>query len=147
MVSGVVIDPNTGFARGVYDNVGVQYGLKALNNGDITRTEFLDLNEMIGGYDFDGNYVPARSEGTLQGIEIAYLDGIVDTGENLTLPIIDTRSYTDDIIDIHTRIRTFAKLERLRRENITSENEVNWLSARVGTDLPNLAARAVIGDK
>ena len=69
----------------------------------------------------------------------------MDSGENLTVPILDTRSYRDDIIDIHTRIRTFAKLDRLRRENRTSENEVNWLVALVGTDIPNLASMALIG--
>jgi hypothetical protein len=146
MVNVFGIDPATGFARTVYDNVGVQYGLQSLNNGDITKTEFLDLNELIGGLDVDGNYIPARSEGNLEGIAIAYRAGVVDSGENLTLPILDTRTYTDDIIDIHTRIRTFAKLDRLRDENRTSENEVNWLVARVGTDLPSLSKMALIGN-
>ena len=146
MVNVFGIDPATGFARTVYDNVGVQYGLTALNNGDITKTEFLDLNELIGGLDVDGNYISARSEGNLEGIEIAYRAGVVDSGENLTLPILDTRTYTDDIIDIHTRIRTFAKLDRLRSENRTSENEVNWLVARVGTDLPSLSKMALLGN-
>lgn len=145
MVNVFGIDPATGFARTVYDNVGVQYGLRALNNGDITTTEFLDLNQFIGGLDVDGNYISARSEGNLEGIEIAYRKGVVDSGENLTLPLLDTRTYTDDIIDIHTRIRTFAKLERLTRENGTTENEVNWLVARVGTNLPNLASMALLG--
>src|SRR5216683_977008 len=145
MVNVFGIDPATGFARTVYDNVGVQYGLKALNNGDITTTEFLDLNQFIGGLDVDGNYTPARSQGNLEGIEVAYRKGVVDSGDNLTLPMLDTRTYTDDIIDIHTRIRTFAKLDRLRRENRTSENEVNWLVARVGLNLPSLSLMALLG--
>jgi len=36
--------------RSVYDNVGVQYGLWALRDGDITTTEFLDLNAHVGGW-------------------------------------------------------------------------------------------------
>src|SRR5260221_14574385 len=60
--------------------------------------------------------------------------------------MLDTRTYTDDIIDIHTRIRTFAKLDRLRRENRTSENEVNWLVARVGVNLPSLSLMALLGN-
>ncbi len=81
MVNVFGIDPATGFARTVYDNVGVQYGLKALNNGDITTTEFLDLNQFIGGLDVDGNYTPARSQGNLEGIEVAYRKGVVDSGQ------------------------------------------------------------------
>ncbi|KAB0589920.1 DUF6351 family protein, partial [Cupriavidus gilardii] len=37
-----------GFAKRPSDNVGVQYGLKALNDGMITADQFIDLNEKIG---------------------------------------------------------------------------------------------------
>lgn len=144
MVNVFGIDPQTGFARTVFDNVGVQYGLNAVNKGDITVDEFLDLNEKIGGLDVDGNYIPQRSEANLQGLALAYRKGVVTSGDNLTLPIIDTRNYTDLIIDIHTRIRTFAKLERLKRANGTIANEVNWLADRVGAALPNLAQMALL---
>ncbi|MBA1146706.1 hypothetical protein H0Z60_06500 [Ectothiorhodospiraceae bacterium WFHF3C12] len=43
-------DPATGFARLTYDNVGVQYGLQALKNGDISVDEFLLLNAHVGGW-------------------------------------------------------------------------------------------------
>ena len=139
------IDKKTGFARQAYDNVGIQYGLKALNAGDISKTEFLDLNEKIGGLDVDGNPVPSRTEGNLEAIEIAYRTGrVVTSGQNLTLPIIDTRNYTDDIADIHTRIRTFMFLARLNKANGTTANEVNWLAARTGSALPNLARMALL---
>jgi hypothetical protein len=49
-----------GFARRPLDNVGVQYGLEALNAGQISKAPFLDLNEKIGGLDIDANFVPAR---------------------------------------------------------------------------------------
>jgi Tannase-like family of unknown function (DUF6351) len=143
MVNVFGIDPHTGFARSGYDNVGVQYGLRALNAGGITPEEFLDLNAKIGGLDVDGHNVPARSEANLEAVEIAYRSGLVDSGENLTLPIIDTRNYLDDLANIHTRIRTFAKLERLMRANGTTANEVNWLTANVGT-VPNLARMALL---
>jgi len=48
-------NPATGFARKPQDNVGLQYGLAALNTRAITVDEFLDLNEKIGGNDIDGN--------------------------------------------------------------------------------------------
>lgn len=39
-----------GYARSTWDNVGVQYGLLALRNGDISPEEFLDLNAFVGGW-------------------------------------------------------------------------------------------------
>lgn len=40
----------TGFARSPWDNVGVQYGLDALNDGKITPAQFLDLNANVGSW-------------------------------------------------------------------------------------------------
>src|SRR5690349_15764777 len=44
----------TGFAYRPTDNVGVQYGLNALNQDWITVADFLELNAAIGGFDVDG---------------------------------------------------------------------------------------------
>ena len=57
------VNPTTGFALRPFDNVGVQYGLGALNAGIITTTQFLNLNEKIGGYDQDANYIANRVVG------------------------------------------------------------------------------------
>ena len=43
-------DPDTGFARVPWDNVGVQYGLQALVRGELDPTRFLDVNARIGGW-------------------------------------------------------------------------------------------------
>ena len=43
-------DPETGFARVAWDNVGVQYGLRALADGRITPAQFLDVNARIGSW-------------------------------------------------------------------------------------------------
>jgi hypothetical protein len=145
LVNAFGIDRQTGFARSAYDNVGVQYGLNALNAGLISKTEFLDLNEKIGGLDIDGNPVPQRTAGDKDAIERAYTTGrVVTSGENLMLPIIDTRNYTDEIADIHTRIRTFSFLDRLQKANGTTANEVNWLVALSGPAVPNLARMALL---
>jgi hypothetical protein len=138
-------DPETGFARSGYDNVGVQYGLNALNGGHISVDEFLDLNEQVGGFDVDGNFVPARSKGDIIAIRNTYRTGRLISGENQIVPTIDTRNYTDAIIDIHTRVRTFAFMERLVRVNGTRENQVNWLTplSTAGTTIPNIAERAL----
>jgi len=121
-------DPRTGFARSAYDNVGWQYGLVALNHGDITKQEFLDLNQKIGGLDIDGHIIPTRSQGNLQAIAIAYRTGRVNSGENLTLPMIDYRNYVDPFPpgNIHSRERTFAMIERLKKMNGTAANQVTW---------------------
>jgi len=39
-----------GYPRTLFDNVGVQYGLQALHDGNITEEEFLSLNEQVGGW-------------------------------------------------------------------------------------------------
>jgi len=46
-----------GFGRTPWDNVGVQYGLKALLDGVITPVEFLDLNAKVGSWKEPGDMV------------------------------------------------------------------------------------------
>ena len=53
--------PATGFARRPLDNVGVQYGLKALNAGAITVDQFLDLNETSAASTSTRNSSPQRT--------------------------------------------------------------------------------------
>lgn len=54
-----------GFGRQVWDNVGVQYGLRALRDGELTLEEFLDANARVGGWkkirDFDPPGEPFHS--------------------------------------------------------------------------------------
>lgn len=47
----------SGFGRNPWDNVGVQYGLQALIDGDITPAEFLDLNARVGSWKEPGQMV------------------------------------------------------------------------------------------
>ena len=69
-------DPKTGFARRPLDNVGVQYGLAALNSGAITKEQFLDLNEKIGGYRQRRQHGRrARTVGDPEAIRAAYRSG------------------------------------------------------------------------
>ena len=70
------IDRATGFALRPFDNAGVQYGLKALNEGVISTAQFLDLNERVGGYDQDANFVASRSVGNIGAIRRAYKSGV-----------------------------------------------------------------------
>ncbi|MDH3319983.1 MAG: DUF6351 family protein [Betaproteobacteria bacterium] len=144
-VASIGRDPDTGFARSLYDNVGVQYGFKALNSGAITKAEFLDLNEKIGGRDVDGNILPHRTQGDRKGIENAYRHGRVTSGENWTLPTIHTRDYRDFNNDIHTRERSFSTLERWKKGRGTTANLVMWTvptGVVPGVNLPGMALLA-----
>jgi hypothetical protein len=122
-------DPVTGFARRSLDNVGVQYGLEALNRGAITVKEFLDLNERIGGYDNDGVPRRARTVGDFESVRLSYAAGRLNTGGGGlgNIPILHYRSYNDAIGDIHDRFRDFTMRERLRKANGHSDNQVIWV--------------------
>jgi hypothetical protein len=71
------VDDETGWARRPLDNVGVQYGLQALNDGVISVDQFLDLNAGIGGYDLDGEVVAERHEADPEAVLHAYETGRV----------------------------------------------------------------------
>lgn len=43
-------DPATGYARVPWDNVGVQYGLRAVADGELTPEQFLEVNAEVGGW-------------------------------------------------------------------------------------------------
>ncbi|MGZ8764611.1 MAG: DUF6351 family protein, partial [Acidimicrobiia bacterium] len=112
----VGVDPETGFARRPLDNIGVEYGLAALNAGTITPDAFLDLNEGVGGYDLDGTIVGEREAAHAADLRRTYALGRVlqRTRHLLRTPIITTNIYTDARGDIHTRFRLFSIRERLR---------------------------------
>lgn len=114
-------DEATGFARRPLDNRGIQYGLRALNNGLITMTQFLDLNEKIGGLDQDANFVAERMTHDPVATRMAYLSGrILNAGGGLaSMPMIDYRGYADlrPTGDIHTRFHSFALEARMVRTN------------------------------
>jgi hypothetical protein len=121
-------DPQTGFARRPLDNVGIQYGLGALNSGAISTEQFLDLNEHIGGYDADAGFSAQRTTADLPATRAAYRTGrLTNGGGGLRhTPIIDYRNYTDDRPkgDIHLRYHSFSMRERLIKANGDADNHV-----------------------
>ena len=126
------IAPGSRRALKTGDNVGIQYGLKALLAGAITAEEFVTLNEKIGGADADSNPTAARSVADLLALAIAYRSGIVSSGENLgKLPIIDSRGYDEQ--GIHYIWRSFS--ERARIEAANGGNHGNQVMWRYGTGL------------
>jgi hypothetical protein len=123
------VDPATGFARRPFDNVGVQYGLNALNAGIITVQQFLDLNERIGGVDHDSNYIAARTPGDPIAIRRAYQAGLTLGGNGglASIPIFDNAT-SNEAAAYHYGWFHFALRERLRAANGTADNLVMWRS-------------------
>ena len=121
-------DPETGFARRPLDNVGVQYGLRPLNEGVITPAQFLDLNERVGGYDNDGQFRAERTVADPLALRAVYQTGRVTHGGGglATTPVIDYRGYSDDAEsgDVHVRYHSFSLRERLLRANGRADNHV-----------------------
>ncbi len=114
------------FGRSPQDNVGVQYGLEALNAGLIDTGLFLDLNEQVGGWDIEFRWRPERAEGDPEAIRIAYETGRVTSGGGglATTPIIDERSYLDHQANFHASYYSFVTRQRLIRDNGHADNYV-----------------------
>ncbi|MGE0705584.1 MAG: DUF6351 family protein [Vicinamibacterales bacterium] len=121
------IDAATGFALRPFDNVGVQYGFGALTQGAISMDEFLDLNQGIGGFDRDLNYVAERSIGDGGAIERSYLSGLTLGGGGglASIPVLDAGNY-NEAGGYHYQWFHFAVRERMRRENGHADNHLMW---------------------
>jgi hypothetical protein len=118
----------SGFALRPYDNTGVQYGLDALNGGIITTTQFLDLNDRIGGYDRDANYVGTRNAADAGAIKRAYQSSMLLGGGGglAAIPVFDlTGTYGEDG-GYHYQWFHFAVRERLAQANGDARNHVMW---------------------
>ncbi|HEX4596324.1 MAG TPA: DUF6351 family protein [Burkholderiaceae bacterium] len=132
------LDPATGFARRPVDNVGVQYGLQALNSGAITPTQFLDLNQRIGGYDHDDNYVATRTVGDQQAIRRTYESGLqLYGGAGLaSIPVFDLSGLVGvrDTAGYHYQWFHFATRQRMIEANGNSDNHVMWRGNAIPTE-------------
>jgi hypothetical protein len=159
--------PDTGFARRPLDNVGVQYGLRALNDGVITVDQFLDLNQTIGGVDIDFKHIAQRTVADPGATRRAYKSGrILNTGGGLaTTPIITRPGYDDANTGggIHLKYWSFSIRDRLIRENGRADNQVivgpgpvaddlfdqmdRWLTAILSDSSDRSKARKVVNNK
>jgi Tannase-like family of unknown function (DUF6351) len=126
----------TNRGRSTSDNVGIQYGLKALASRAITAEEFVALNEKIGGFTPDVDPSPSRTAADPDALTIAYRSGIVSAGQLAKTPIMDLRGFDDSTPDfgagrvglfgIHQIWRSFALRERLDKANGNHGNHVLW---------------------
>jgi hypothetical protein len=114
-----------GFAGVPVDNVGVQYGLSALQSLQITPSQFVDLNAAIGGLDIDIAPTSARIAADPTALMNAYRSGMINETNNLDqTAIIDCRG--PDPGAAHDSYRAFAIRARLDREHGSHANQLIW---------------------
>jgi hypothetical protein len=115
-----------GFAGLPIGDVGVQFGLQALEDGTISTAQFVDLNDKIGGADIDLHYTRARSDGSQPAIRNDYRSGSVNETNNLkSVAIIDLRG--PDPGAFHDAYRTWTVRARLEKaEGHFPRNHVIW---------------------
>jgi hypothetical protein len=136
-----------GYARQTWDNVGVQYGLKALTDGKITPAEFLHVNATAGSWKDPGDMVqeafplpdpwslrnqrtgdPApRRAGSIAAMNAAYEKGLYFDGD-VDIPLIDMRQYLEERLDMHNSHQSFASRERMLDHDGRASNQVIWFS-------------------
>ena len=125
-----------GRANRPWSNIGVQYGLTALQAGRITVEQFVDLNASIGSHTLDYDFQPSRTAATEEALNASYRSGHVNEGHGMgKVAIIDARRL--DITGIHHQYRSWAMRERLDRANGGHRNHVIWFGT--GTPVEALA--------
>lgn len=134
-------DPRTGRTYRAFDNVGVQYGLNAYRSKAISAEQFVELNEIIGGFDDDGEYRAARSVADPMGLWRMYEYGRVNSGENLgNLPVIDLRGNPGLGPDVHDAVKSEAMRARILRESGSASGHVMVRAEAPGATAPGSGA-------
>jgi Tannase-like family of unknown function (DUF6351) len=115
-----------GFAGIPIDNVGVQYGLSALEKGEISPAQFADLNARIGSFNVDLDAIGRRATANQPALANAYRTGLINEANHLNqVAIIDLTGPNDPGL-AHDSFRAFAMRDRIQREFGTSANMVIW---------------------
>ncbi len=133
-----------GFADTPVDNVGVQYGLGALQQGKITPAQFVDLNQKVGGLDPDANHTPRRMRADHTVLANAYRSGMINETNNLNrTAIIDCRGPNPGLF--HDAYRAFAVRARLNRAHGNHANQLIWEGPVVLTARQPVRAQRLLG--
>jgi hypothetical protein len=135
-----------GFANGLLDDVGIQWGLQALLDGDISVEQFVDLNEKVGGWTLDYQPQQARTQADPAGLVNFYRTGQFTYGRNLALtPTIDAR--TDNTADFHGNIHREVVRARQQRFAPGTAAQAYWtepVPGAFGLPTPPLAERTFV---
>jgi hypothetical protein len=151
-------DAETGYARSTWDNIGVQYGLKALVDGNLTPAEFLDLNADVGGWKQPQDAVqegcPFVTQACPSDVDVWSVrnvnppgpDGVRPRTEGdveamraayrsglvfdgkIDIPVIDWRHYLDAELDMHNARQSFASRQRMLDAKGHAANQVVWFT-------------------
>lgn len=132
----------TGYARTPQDNLGIQYGLVALNQGKLAVEKFVALNEGVGGYDINGKWQAARMVADPGAVEITNRSGRITHARHLgEVAILDRRDF--NIIEEHYDFRAWVLRNRLLKEFGDYDNQVIWRYKSTPPDLANRAFEAM----
>src|SRR3954451_25293321 len=113
-----------GYAQRPASNLGVMYGLRALEAGTISPSQFVDLNKQIGSYDINLVWQPGRMAADPASVDAAYRSGAVNEATHLDdVAIIDQPSGN---VDIHEQYRAFIVRRRLDQAHGDHDNDVIW---------------------
>lgn len=135
-----------GFANRPYDNVGVQYGLRAFQSGLISAEQFVSLNERIGSDDIDWRPTPARARAEPTGVRNAHVGGRIADGRLLAaVPILDLRGTSN--AEIHSDYHSYAVRARLDAANGQHDNQVIWSSHPMTVDPVSYAQSFFVMDR
>jgi len=123
-------------AQAPYDNVGVQYGLKTLQNGVISEEQFVALNYGVGGYTADQvwtgpanpphNPAPRREVPSLSVLDTVYRAGIVTCGRQLAKTAIIDLRHNATTADFHANWRAWSVRERIQKAYGDHGNHLIW---------------------
>lgn len=114
-----------GFAGFPVDNIGLQYGLGALQSGKILADQFIDVNQKVGGLDIDAQPTAARLFGDPTALANGYRTGAVNVGTHLDkVPIIDGRG--PDPGAAHDSVHFMHMRARLDAVHGTHANQALW---------------------
>ncbi|MDX1756169.1 MAG: DUF6351 family protein [Marinobacter sp.] len=117
-----------GFGGIPLDNVGVQYGLRSLQNGVITGDQFLTANREIGGLNVDIDFQETRTVADPQALSNAYRTGAINTAEHLgNVAIMDLRGPDPGIA--HDAYHSWQMRARLEATQGHVDNHVIWYGA------------------
>lgn len=115
----------SGYAKTPLDNVGIQYGLLALNRGEIDAEQFVALNERIGGYDINGQWQASRMRADEGAAEISHASGRVAHGKGLgEVAIIAGVNW--QILEEHYDFRNYVIRNRILEHHGDHGNQVLW---------------------
>ncbi|MEA2495807.1 MAG: hypothetical protein QOJ29_3718 [Thermoleophilaceae bacterium] len=132
-----------GFAGQPFGNIGVQYGLEALDQGVITPTQFADLNAQIGGADIDLQPTAARLPGDDASIANAYRTGLFNEMTHMSGVAILNHAGPDPGA-AHDYAHAWWIRDRLDRAQGNHDNEVLWYGPTALVGMPTWPTKALV---